>query len=246
MENSCRKKYKPSPKKWILASKRTGFRRNSALIPANAGLFHYAGNNPVRYIDPDGRKLKRVGLTWGILNILLGKENVDRIWNSPMYDGFANISDRILYAAVKTPCTIIGQASDYVGLFALATGNVPLAALSETTGKVCDLVSFGLNILEAYNTGDWNEVYKQALAYGVSMFICFRIKGGIADTRVIQSKKNGGYYQKGHRGRLTNKSGMRKMFIQTMKPEIGKKASKELFNVIWDISQKQMKANNEE
>ena len=30
-------------------------RRNSALIPANAGLFHYAGNNPVHYIDPDGR-----------------------------------------------------------------------------------------------------------------------------------------------------------------------------------------------
>ena len=54
MENSCRKKHKPSPKKWILASRCTGFRRNSALIPANAGLFHYSGNNPVRYIDPTG------------------------------------------------------------------------------------------------------------------------------------------------------------------------------------------------
>ncbi len=95
MENSCRKKYKPSSKNWISASRRTGFRRNSALIPANAGLFHYAGNNPVRYIDPDGRKISIVAPSLG------DKEYVKKIRNLIKQASKSSPEFAMAYKAIK-------------------------------------------------------------------------------------------------------------------------------------------------
>ena len=111
MENSCLKKYKPSSKNWVLASRRTGFRRNSALIPANAGLFHYAGNNPVRYIDPTGRddlyydengnylksvktKFTNVYLTKNNCNTLIGSQSYFDLITAALYgEGTENLDE---------------------------------------------------------------------------------------------------------------------------------------------------------
>ena len=85
MENSCRKNLKQSSKKWVLASVYQKFRRNSALIPANAGLFHYAGNNPVRYIDPDGNFMK-IPIPSSTSSVTMDRDGLKLFYNSVVED----------------------------------------------------------------------------------------------------------------------------------------------------------------
>lgn len=58
MRNAERKFYTQNSHNWLPAVKFTETRRKLRLVPTNGNLYHYGGNNPLRYIDPDGRKDK--------------------------------------------------------------------------------------------------------------------------------------------------------------------------------------------
>ena len=57
MTSAERKNYRASSKSWLSAAKFIEKRKTPALAPTNCDLYHYAGNNPVKYTDPDGKNI---------------------------------------------------------------------------------------------------------------------------------------------------------------------------------------------
>ena len=57
MTETERKFYQNSSKSWLSVVRSMETRGKKQLLPSNANLYHYAGNNPVCYVDPDGRNV---------------------------------------------------------------------------------------------------------------------------------------------------------------------------------------------
>lgn len=51
------KTYRKSSKYWLSAVNSLEIRLKSRLAQPNANLYHYAGNNPIKYSDPDGKSV---------------------------------------------------------------------------------------------------------------------------------------------------------------------------------------------
>ena len=129
MENSCKEKYRMSSKKWIPASRCTGFRRNSALVPANAGLYAYVANNPVRYIDPDGRFL--IGAIIGFISSTVTEVGGRIIQGQSFRDAISNtFSDSTSRKIIISSTIIGGVTSGASGLAVKATAKTATTASS--------------------------------------------------------------------------------------------------------------------
>ena len=164
---------------------------SSVDIPTNCHLYHYAGNKPIVYTDPDGKAKKR-GITRWFLNVFFGKEKVEQLFGNQIYDGFFDFSDIMLHSAIEIPATITGNIADKVSIYALMTGNIPLSASAEAISKASDFILLGSKITKAIGSGkkeDWTDALGQALSMGIGGIATLSINEKIATVEVRISKK---------------------------------------------------------
>ena len=177
--------------------------------------FNHEGN----YYDVQNRRRGR-GVTGFLLRLLLGSENYDRVFGDPMLDGFFDFSNRILHAAVEFPAQVISWGADIVRFIAINNGNLPLGVVAGEIGTAADFVRLGSYALRAYD-GDIearNEFGRLSASMGIKAFVGWSVRQDTAHVRVIRSTKNGGYYQKGRCGRLSNIEGLHRMIMQELSP----------------------------
>jgi len=97
---------RPGPKKGGVMAENSCFGAKKGCVGhINFNLYHYAGNSPVKYTDPDGRKNVYFIFTFG--------EDNDKMLLSEIWSQFGNFTGSIL-SGVSAKMIIRGTRNDIV------------------------------------------------------------------------------------------------------------------------------------
>lgn len=114
--------HKKRPPKGFCFPIRTGLRRKVYLHPTNADLYHYAGNCPVRYIDPDGKFCHTVTLDANVQKNLINR--------------LSNIKSKVGKINEITECTSIISWFPFPGSSYLGGGSTFVSSTANLIGDM--------------------------------------------------------------------------------------------------------------
>jgi RHS repeat-associated protein len=113
--------YNPKYSRWLsvdtILSKYLDRIKDKTVNPADWEVYSYCKNNPIIYVDPDGKEDR--GFAYALLSWLCGKEEADKWYNDPALRGFFGVSDTMTDTALSytqaRDAKIAVTGSDFTG-----------------------------------------------------------------------------------------------------------------------------------
>ena len=189
----------------------------------NLHLYHYAGNNPVKYTDPDGKDI--ISFFKGWVNYNLNNTIFSRYGSQYAYNPQFEMANEVLanigqimkngYSVYVQTLKFTSEHSGTATLFLLTIGQPELAAITSTIGLAAD----SLLVIDNFANGNIVEGSKGIAVIGLSMLANEGVKKGfekLGSLVGISVGKNGLYYMKGRRGALKTIDGIRKQLYKDL------------------------------
>ena len=192
----------------------------------NLQVFNYGNNNPVKYNDPDGKKIKdaiKFFKGWFSYNLTkglsAGNHNIQSPVYNPIYEKANDIVETIynveeqIHSSYIQGLTFISDASGAATLFCLLIGQPEITGVTGAAGEVAN----GLLLLDSLTTGDYTDARKRARTILFSRLANIGTGKGLeklGNSINISIGKNSLYYMKGRRGALKTVDGIRKQLMK--------------------------------
>ncbi|MBQ7673610.1 MAG: RHS repeat-associated core domain-containing protein [Alphaproteobacteria bacterium] len=181
----------------------------------NLNLYHYAGNNPVKYTDPDGSQ----SIPFSFKDFLnLTNDPHVKLYNEMLAadNGDKNAQARLKYVFHEAGRETLKQTSSTLNdmaLVSLCIGFPEGAGVFGTAANVCD---FALLLDDAF-VNKSSTLKKDALIFIAGVVYSEGTKFGgnaLAKSINITIGKTGKYYELGHRGAIKSERALRKQVVK--------------------------------
>ena len=201
------KNYYSPQKKWILLLHTAEIRRKTQVRQPYCNLYAYGANNPVRYIDPDGRQgMPSLSLQdmWNVISRVDPMAKLFNLFNAAG-NGDVSAQNALKYITREVGRDMLQQVSDVssnASLVFLCVGAPEATAITSTIGLICD----GVLAVDTFLNEDKVKGVVDSL-FIVAGVVAGKTVGKALDNVVdkglcISIGKNGLYYSLGRSGAM--------------------------------------------